>query len=134
MTLTDDMKNEIFQESFFGALNCRFNQGQLESKGILIAYLTVLGLDEYNDLVYYQLLDQLMGKNDVILDEPDNPLNPCWTDIFESQAAFDSAVGHLADWYDKMTNKIKSLRRKETETRVRLTGNMFYMIYFICHI
>ena len=124
MTLTDDLKTAIFQESFFGSLSCRFNQGQLESKGTLNVYLIVLGLDEYNDLVYYRLLDQLMGKNDVILDEPENPLNPCWTDIFESQAAFESAVQHLAGWYDKMTRKIKNLHQKETETRVRLTGNI----------
>ena len=75
-------------------------------------------------MVYHRLLDQLMGKNDVILDEPENPLNPCWTVIFESQAAFESAVQHLAGWYDKMTRKIKNLHRKETETRVRLTGNI----------
>ena len=40
MTLTDDMKTAIFQESFFGSLNCRFNQGQLESKNNMKVYLT----------------------------------------------------------------------------------------------
>ena len=131
MTLTNDMKNVIFQESFFGSLSCRFNQGQLESKGTLTAYLTLLGLDQYNDFVYYRLLDQLMGKDDVILEEPNYPLNPCWTDIFDSQAAFDNAVEHLAGWYDKMTLKIRNLHQKETETRVRLTGNILYVLYDI---
>ena len=70
-----------------------------------------------------------MGKADVSLDEPENPLNPCWTDIFDSQHAFDSAVEHLTTWYDYMTRKIQNSRQKETETRVRLTGNIFSICF-----
>ena len=42
MGFTENMKKAIFQESFYGSLNCRLNQGQLESKGLLLDfYLTI---------------------------------------------------------------------------------------------
>ena len=89
----------------------------------LVIQLYILkGLDEYNDLVYYKLLDQLMGKPKVSLDEPSNPLQPCWTDIFDSQNAFECGVELLNKWYDHMANKIQNLHQKETEKRVRFTG------------
>ena len=36
MSFKENMKKAIFQESFYGSLNCRLNQGQLESKGLLL--------------------------------------------------------------------------------------------------
>ena len=36
MSFKEIMKKAIFQESFYGSLNCRLNQGQLESKGLLL--------------------------------------------------------------------------------------------------
>ena len=66
-----------------------------------------------------------MGKDQVPLDEPENPLHPCWTDIFDSQTAFDSAVDHFHEWYEHMSNKIRNLHQKETETRIRFTGIHF---------
>ena len=79
-------------------------------------------MDAFNSAIYYKLLDQLMGKDQVPLDEPENPLHPCWTDIFDSQTAFDSAVDHFHEWYEHMSNKIRNLHQKETETRIRFTG------------
>ena len=123
MGLTCDIKKAIFQEGFYGSLTCRLNQGQLESKTYFqLKYYFWSGLDEFNSSLYYKLLDQLMGKDQVILDEPDNHLHPCWTDLFDSQNAFDSALDRLYEWYDYMSNKIQNLHQKETETRVRFTG------------
>ena len=126
MGLTCDIKKAIFQEGFFGSLTCRLNQGQLESKGLFLSiYSFQSGLDEFNSALYYKLLDQLMGKDQVPLDEPENPLHPCWTDIFDSQTAFDSAVDHFHEWYEHMSNKIRNLHQKETETRIRFTGMQY---------
>ena len=36
MGITCDVKKAIFHEGFFGSLSCRLNQGQLESKGIIL--------------------------------------------------------------------------------------------------
>ena len=69
-----------------------------------------------------------MGKDQVILDEPANYLHPCWTDLFDSQNAFDSALDRLYEWYDYMSNKIQNLHQKRTETRVRFTG-IFEIIF-----
>ena len=79
-------------------------------------------MDEFNSSLYYKLLDQLMGKDQVTLDEPENHLHPCWTDLFDSQTAFDSAVDLLFEWYDRMSNKIQNLHQKQTQVRVRFTG------------
>ena len=83
-----------------------------------------IGLDEYNDVIYYKLLDQLIGKVTAPLNEPENPLHPCWTDLFDSQAAFDEAVMNLTQWYKRASDKIKNSDQYDIEARIRLTGTI----------
>lgn len=86
-------------------------------------------MDEYNDTIYYKLLDQLIGKVTDPLKEPENPLHPCWTDLFDSQAAFDEAILNLTEWYNQTSNKIRNSDQYDIEARIRLTGNIQYVLY-----
>ena len=86
-------------------------------------------MDEYNDTIYYKLLDQLIGKVTDPLNGPENPLHPCWTDIFDSQAAFDEAVMNLTQWYNQTSNKIRDSDQYDIKARIRLTGNIQYVPY-----
>ena len=86
-------------------------------------------MDKFNDTIYYKLLDQLIGKVTGPLNEPENPLHPCWTDLFDSQAAFDEAVMNLTQWYNRASDKIRNSEQYNMEARIRLTGNIQYVPY-----
>ena len=88
-------------------------------------------MDEYNDAIYYKLLDQLIGKVTAPLTEPENPLHPCWTDLLDSQAAFDEAVMNLTQWYNHASDKIRISNQYDMEARIRFTGNISHIAYDI---
>ena len=75
------------------------------------------------------MLDQLIGKETAPLNEPENPLHPCWTDLFDSKAAFDTAVVNLTQWYNRITDKIRMSHQYDIEARIRFTGNIAYVPY-----
>ena len=75
------------------------------------------------------MLDQLIGKETAPLNEPENPLHPCWTDLFDSQAAFDTAVVNLTQWYNLTSDKIRMSHQYDIEARIRFTGNIAYVPY-----
>ena len=75
------------------------------------------------------MLDQLIGKETASLNEPENPLHPCWTDLFDSQAAFDTAVVNLTQWYNLTSDKIRMSHQYDIEARIRFTGNIAYVPY-----
>ena len=89
----------------------------------------MIGLDEYNDAIYYKLLDQLIGKVSAPLNEPENTVHPCWTDLFDSQAAFDEAVMNLTQWYNRASDKIRIAHQYDMEARIRFTGNISHVAY-----
>ena len=64
----------------------------------------------------------LMRRPWVVVRSPENPIHPCWTDLFDSQNAFDSAHERLKKWLTDMALKIEDLHEKDIDTQIRFTG------------
>ena len=56
-------------------------------------------------------------------------MHPCWTDLFDSQAAFDEAVMNLTQWYNRTSDKIRISHQYDMDARIRLTGNISHVLY-----
>ena len=130
--LTSDIRYLINQESFFGSLTCKINQGQLESEyqiTIVIIFNNESGLAEFNNEIYYDLLRLLTLKKHRMskLPSPENSIEPCWYHSKEeSEAAFDQTVKKLEEWHKTMVGRILSLQDKSAELRIRGSGTNFY--------